>query len=550
MNGNLKDLLMSLGTPELVRLYGSDQVNAIAGILNDQITSSRLVELLNIKFGNQILADKSVRRKIYETLSHENLGYILDGKKIDNRALTADEAGKLYNLSWGRTKNSSKRMLELLDLNVGYLPPELIRAPESEFISPGIFLYPHQLHLKDRLVRLLTDGESRVLVHMPTGAGKTRTAIEGIIDYWKASGDRSKNIFWLAHSEELCEQAVETFKKIWLARGDKDIQIKRLWGSHSVSEVPTDGAIIVAGFQKLYSMVSSAEDHTFELISQLRRKSAIVVVDEAHKAIAPTYKICTEFLISPDETKLIGLTATPGRGTEDVFEIGGGQTAELADFFNNKKLGLVDEGGKDLEDPISYLQKLGFLSSIVRKKITTSTNVELSEKEQKFVADFLELPQSVLKKLEADEERNALILGEVGALYVQEKQIIVFALSVSHARLINDLLNLKGVPSRCIDGQTPEVERQESINDYKEGKIRVLVNYGVLTTGFDAPNTNAILIARPTASLVLYSQMIGRGIRGKKVGGNLECTLVDVKDNMVGFPSEQLAFSHFDTIWS
>lgn len=541
---------MSLGTPELVRLYGSDQVNAIAGILNDQITSSRLVELLNIKFGNQILADKSVRRKIYETLSHENLGYILDGKKIDNRALTADEAGKLYNLSWGRTKNSSKRMLELLDLNVGYLPPELIRAPESEFISPGIFLYPHQLHLKDRLVRLLTDGESRVLVHMPTGAGKTRTAIEGIIDYWKASGDRSKNIFWLAHSEELCEQAVETFKKIWLARGDKDIQIKRLWGSHSVSEVPTDGAIIVAGFQKLYSMVSSAEDHTFELISQLRRKSAIVVVDEAHKAIAPTYKICTEFLISPDETKLIGLTATPGRGTEDVFEIGGGQTAELADFFNNKKLGLVDEGGKDLEDPISYLQKLGFLSSIVRKKITTSTNVELSEKEQKFVADFLELPQSVLKKLEADEERNALILGEVGALYVQEKQIIVFALSVSHARLINDLLNLKGVPSRCIDGQTPEVERQESINDYKEGKIRVLVNYGVLTTGFDAPNTNAILIARPTASLVLYSQMIGRGIRGKKVGGNLECTLVDVKDNMVGFPSEQLAFSHFDTIWS
>ena len=209
---------MSLGTPELVRLYGSDQVNAIAGILNDQITSSRLVELLNIKFGNQILADKSVRRKIYETLSHENLGYILDGKKIDNRALTADEAGKLYNLSWGRTKNSSKRMLELLDLNVGYLPPELIRAPESEFISPGIFLYPHQLHLKDRLVRLLTDGESRVLVHMPTGAGKTRTAIEGIIDYWKASGDRSKNIFWLAHSEELCEQAVETFKKIWFGK--------------------------------------------------------------------------------------------------------------------------------------------------------------------------------------------------------------------------------------------------------------------------------------------------------------------------------------------
>ena len=77
----------------------------------------------------------------------------------------------------------------------------------------------------------------------------------------------------------------------------------------------------------------------------------------------------------------------------------------------------------------------------------------------------------------------------------------------------------------------------------------MLVNYGVLTTGFDAPNTNAVVITRPTTSLVLYSQMIGRGIRGPKMGGTKECIIVDIEDNIINLPSEQTAFNYFNSHW-
>ena len=91
--------------------------------------------------------------------------------------------------------------------------------------------------------------------------------------------------------------------------------------------------------------------------------------------------------------------------------------------------------------------------------------------------------------------------------------------------------------------------RAQSIADYKVGDVRVLVNFGVLTTGFDAPNTTCVLIARPTTSVVLYSQMVGRGIRGPLMGGSERCLIVDVKDNIEGMPDLPSAFSFFDSSW-
>ena len=109
---------------------------------------------------------------------------------------------------------------------------------------------------------------------------------------------------------------------------------------------------------------------------------------------------------------------------------------------------------------------------------------------------------------------------------------------------------LRSIEARCIEGNTESNTRARYIEAYKHGSVQVLINFGVLTTGFDAPNTNAILIARPTASIVLYSQMIGRGIRGPLVGGNEECLLIDLEDNLVGFPKEQQAFRYFDNYWN
>lgn len=80
--------------------------------------------------------------------------------------------------------------------------------------------------------------------------------------------------------------------------------------------------------------------------------------------------------------------------------------------------------------------------------------------------------------------------------------------------------------------------------------MNILINYEVLTTGFDATNIKCVFITRPTKSIILYSQMLGRGLRGKLMGGNENCLLIDIKDNLEEYSSESMAFKYFNNYWS
>ena len=115
------------------------------------------------------------------------------------------------------------------------------------------------------------------------------------------------------------------------------------------------------------------------------------------------------------------------------------------------------------------------------------------------------------------------------------------------------VLRAQGIPTRAVTASTPPAERSAAIRWYRHhapDETRILTNYGVLTTGFDAPRTSAALIARPTKSLVLYSQMVGRAIRGERVGGNREAEIVTVVDTgLPGFRSISEAFSNWEDVW-
>ena len=541
---DLTVVLRRLGTERLTHLVGVSRLDAIQDIKPGGVTESRLVRLLQTRYGTQILSHRDVRKALAHTLPAEQLTYILEGAPGGSRQLSAADRERIVKSPWARTNSLVHRFLEVFGLDVEYMPPEPVDVPSHELVSPDAFLYPYQQRLKDRFVRGLVSGTNRVLIHMPTGAGKTRTSVEGIIDYWRSYANRDGFVLWLAHSEELCEQAVETISKLWAYRGDRPLDIFRVWGSHELPDFSSGSGFVVAGLQKLHSLRTTSSNEIFRQITTLRNKCRLILVDEAHKAVAPTYKESIEFVADIETTKIVGLTATPGRGLDNP------ETAELAEFFGHNKLTVTGDDGRDVEDPIRYLQNLEFLAKVKRRRIPTNVTVHLSPAEEQFVARFLELPTSVLKRLAESAERNALLLGEIAALRHLNKPTIVFALSVEHAHLITELLLLHGIEARCIDGATTTHDRRGFIADYKSGALDVLVNYGVLTTGFDAPNTSAVVIARPTASLVLYSQMLGRGIRGKRMGGNDECTLVDLEDNLIGFPSESFAFSVFDAAWA
>ena len=116
--------------------------------------------------------------------------------------------------------------------------------------------------------------------------------------------------------------------------------------------------------------------------------------------------------------------------------------------------------------------------------------------------------------------------------------------------MLSAMLSLEGIPNSLVLGEKNSFERRRAIDLFKDrnSNVDIIINYEVLTTGFDSKNIRCVFIARPTQSIVLYSQMLGRGLRGPLMGGNEECLLVDIDDNLNAFDSE-MAFSHFDDYW-
>ena len=112
------------------------------------------------------------------------------------------------------------------------------------------------------------------------------------------------------------------------------------------------------------------------------------------------------------------------------------------------------------------------------------------------------------------------------------------------------MLTLEEIPNSLVYGDMSQIERKKAIDDFKNKQcnVNIIINYDVLTTGFDSKNIKCVFITRPTKSIVLYSQMIGRGLRGPLMGGNEECLLIDIDDNLDSFDNET-AFIHFNDYW-
>ena len=168
------------------------------------------------------------------------------------------------------------------------------------------------------------------------------------------------------------------------------------------------------------------------------------------------------------------------------------------------------------------------------------------------MATALDLPRSLLAQLADDHLRNLKIANEVRDLARRHKRILVFTATVEHAHLLSMVLRAIGISAAAVTATTESSSRAASIQWYRKhtDDVRVLVNFGVLTTGFDAPRTSAAVIARPTKSLVLFSQMVGRATRGEKAGGNREAEIVTVVDtDLPGFRSLTEAFTNWEDVW-
>ena len=432
-----------------------------------------------------------------------------------------------------------ERLFSFFGLDV---PKETGQGPVAESVEArGKYqLFDHQRRAVLKVRQVLTSRMPRVLLHMPTGSGKTRTAMNVIAEHLRSN--EPSLVIWLAFSDELCEQAVEEFEQAWGYLGNRPINVHRFWGaSGSDLQAARDG-FVVAGLGKMYNYGM----RSLSLIATLADRTSLVVIDEAHQSVAPTYELVLDTLVEKQPTTgLLGLSATPGRTWSDVDE-----DQKLADFFRRQKVSLEVEG---FPNPVEYLVVSGYLARPVFSSLFYNSGEDLSTKDLADIESGMDIPARILERLAQDQQRNLGIIHRTEQMAKEHRRIILFAASVAHAKLLAAVLRARGLAAYSITGDTPSGERRRIISRYRgsfEGPM-VVCNYGVLTAGFDAPETSAAVVARPTKSLVLYSQMIGRAMRGPLAGGNDEAEVVTVVDtNLPGFGDLGESFYNWEDVWT
>ena len=418
---------------------------------------------------------------------------------------------------------------------------------EGPYSLPPLHDYQRTVvdNVRDVLRNEHGDGaQRRGMISMPTGSGKTRVAVQAVVEAMRYDGFNG-GVLWVADRYELCEQAVEAWRQVWSSKGMQAVRLRisRMWGGLERPQPTSELHVIVATIQTLNDRLSNQRDE-YEFLADFK----LVVVDEAHGSIARSFtsvmeKIGLTRFRRAEEPFMLGLTATPYRGRNEQ------ETTRLANRYGRRRLDSGAFGSDEPEAVIRELQDMGVLAQADHGTIEGGTfplDAILMEERK---SDLHWLPPSVEKRIAQSAERTKRIIEAYETHIHPEWPTLVFATSVEHAQTVAALLNKRGVRSRAVSGETETATRRRVVEEFRGGEVRALVNYGVFREGFDAPKTRAIIVARPVYSPNLYFQMIGRGLRGPKNGGDDRCLILNVRDNIENF-DRKLAFSELDWLWA
>ena len=305
------------------------------------------------------------------------------------------------------------------------------RAESSKPLSCLRPLHDFQNSIRRLALSKLQSSKS-LLIHMPTGSGKTRTASEIICDLIRTQAQtsllRTSNVtLWVAQSKELCDQAYDSLAATACCRLPFSTSIHRLYDGHRPVSLESGAHIVVASTQTLSS--SRAEEY----VNSLASRCDVIVIDEAHRATAPTWIRPINKIYENSEPYIIGLTATPGYAREDLPV-----NHRIAHLFGNEKVSLVREDYSPITNPIAYLTEEGYLAEIEHFSIENilSESFEIDENED---GDEFKFSSTLIQNLVTHPARNKVILDIIKNSVELGESILVFSCSVAHNYIIQFL---------------------------------------------------------------------------------------------------------------
>lgn len=533
----LKDKVKQTKDPaeKLALLVGNE---AIQSLIPEAVSS--MLSMQNIEITNKLRFE--IVSNLYGANLMEQLKPALKAQGIEN---PEDFNGK---------SKQAKELLKDLGFSQDLIAKHLPRKPDREEVVGPVRLaelhdYQKSTSCKIKALLNLESSNSKGVVQLPTGAGKTRVAAQSVIEH-VVSKDGPQLVVWIAHSEELCEQAIESWSTSWQAFGatGERMAVSRLWGGRPAKQETTKLHLVVSTIQTLTRIANDvAAKAPRGLQYGWLADPDVVIIDEAHGAIASSYTPVLKWFkrSTRDSGKpLLGLSATPYRGTNEL------QTERLVNRF---QANLIEPDEFNVETAHDYLQNMGVLAKVRHE---TLEGIELQQRHGKATIETDDdspnamLEQRVdLDQVAKSSKRNTKIIAHLVENKEQIKHALVFAASVEHAEALAAVLTALGVPAAALSSKTVSSQRRALIEKFRSGEIQVLTNFDILSQGFDAPKVDAVYMCRPTFSPNKYIQMVGRGLRGSANGGSEEVLIVNIEDNLEQFGTN-LAYTEFNYLWN
>ena len=259
---DLASLLANFGVPALSRSLGRQLTESLE-IIGQSPSATSLATALAVTRGQEALRNTDIRAAALEYLGVDRTVEILNLEHPTSDAKVTDWFLEAAKFSWGDNTKTRAFVAAISDRTgipaESLLPSTVQQTLAEESVTAATPLHAYQDRLRRDALATLSAGESRLVAHMPTGSGKTRTTMELLIDLTRQSMSGVGVVVWLAHSEELCEQAVESFKDMWRAKGTHEVSVLRMWGGRQIDHIP-EQAFVVTSFQTAYEMLRARTD--------------------------------------------------------------------------------------------------------------------------------------------------------------------------------------------------------------------------------------------------------------------------------------------------
>lgn len=451
---------------------------------------------------------------------------------------------------WERGKESAKNFVRRIGFPQEFAGKAFIE--ERLDIEPligkprAVTLQDYQVEVFQKASAVAEQDNGKAIIELPTGAGKTRVAMETILSWLSKRRENNDTVLWLAHSEELCEQAAQDARRVWEQAADSpQVDLVRFWGKFTKDVrsqqfqnvlLSPDPQILISTPQRILSVLSDTCNAEAKLAAITICMAGLVVIDEAHRGAAPTYKKILKCLdVASPTYSLLGMTATPYRMEyRDPADKG---TIELRDIFHQ-----LLEPSQTLQRPYRQaLQERDVLSQAKLIEFSTNTTLRIGS-----ITGGID--KAMQKKADIPSRRGKVLPEILKMAQDPDARILYFGPTVSDAQSMAFLLATKGIKAGVVTGNTAPGTRTSMIKDFKQGDLQVLCNCQVLTTGFDAPKVSHVVIARPTISRVLFEQMMGRGLRGPKFGGTKNCSIMICIDERTGV-NQLMGYEKYLRVW-